>query len=30
LRARTARRRTMELLLRVVTHNIMIICKAKD
>ncbi len=29
LRARTARRRSMELLLRVVTHNIMIICEAK-
>lgn len=29
LRARTARRRSMELLLRVVTHNIMIICQAK-
>lgn len=29
LRATTARGRSMELLLRVVTHNIMIICKAK-
>jgi hypothetical protein len=29
LRAKTARGRSMELLLRVVTHNIMIICKAK-
>ncbi len=29
LRATTAKRRSMELLLRVVTHNIMIICKAK-
>lgn len=29
LRARTARRRSMELLLRVVTHNIMIICQPK-
>jgi hypothetical protein len=29
LRARTAKGRSMELLLRVVTHNIMIICKAK-
>lgn len=30
LRATTAKGRSMELLLRVVTHNIMIICKAKD
>ena len=30
LRAKTAKRRSMELLLRVVTHNIMIVCKAKD
>ena len=30
LRAKTAKRRSMELLLRVVTHNIMIICEAKD
>ena len=29
LRARTAKRRSMELLLRVVTHNIMILCTAK-
>lgn len=29
LRAKTARRRSMELLLRVVTHNIMILCEAK-
>ena len=29
LRARTARRRSMELLLRVVTHNIMIVCEAE-
>ncbi len=29
LRATTARRRSMELLLRVVTHNIMIVCEAK-
>jgi hypothetical protein len=29
LRARTAKGRTMELLLRVVTHNVMIICKVK-
>lgn len=29
LRATTAKRRSMELLLRVVTHNIMIVCKAK-
>lgn len=29
LRARTARRRSMELLLRVVTHNIMILANAK-
>ena len=29
LRARTATRRSMELLLRVVTHNIMIVCQAK-
>jgi hypothetical protein len=28
LRARTARGRSMELLLRVVTHNIMVLCKA--
>jgi hypothetical protein len=30
LRARTAKARSMELLLRVVTHNIMIVCKAED
>jgi hypothetical protein len=29
LRARTANRRSMELLLRVVTHNIMIVCSAR-
>jgi hypothetical protein len=29
LRAKTARRRSMELLLRVVTHNVMVLCKAK-
>ncbi len=29
LRARTAKGRSMELLLRVVTHNIMIVCQAK-
>jgi len=29
LRAKTARRRSMELLLRVVTHNVMILCEAK-
>jgi transposase len=29
LRAKTARRRSMELLLRVVTHNIMVLCKAE-
>jgi DDE family transposase len=29
LRAKTARRRSMELLLRVVTHNIMLVSKAK-
>jgi len=29
LRAKSARRRSMELLLRVVIHNIMILCKAK-
>lgn len=29
LRAKTPGRRSMELLLRVITHNIMIICKAK-
>ncbi len=29
LRAKSSRRRSMELLLRVVTHNIMILCKAK-
>ncbi len=30
LRARTAKARSMELLLRVITHNVMVICKAKD
>lgn len=29
LRAKTPRGRSMELLLRVITHNIMIVCKAK-
>ena len=29
LRAKTSRRRSMELLLRVITHNIMIVCEAK-
>jgi hypothetical protein len=29
LRAKTAGRRSMELLLRVITHNVMIVCEAK-